>query len=127
MGNYYNSKPNLLFAKDQTELLTFLEDARAPYDRAFAEYNKKKNKEKLTAEEIKMINVIEVFLKGVTEFQYFLKSNKYRKDSLYQIEREMDLYFLLERESDDTQILIEQKKIISWLEKNKLPAVLTMN
>ena len=120
MGNYYSTKPNFLFARDQNELLVFLEDARAPYDRALANFNQKKNRETLTEEERNMIHVIEVFLKGVTEYQYLLKSNNYKKEKLYQIEREMDLYFLLDHETTDNQILIEQKKIINWLDKNKV-------
>jgi hypothetical protein len=121
MGNLYQSKPNFLFASDQNELLSFIEDARTSYDRALVNFYKKRNKEDFMDDALnKKLQLYEHFLKGVSEFQYLIKHNKYPKEKLYQVEKELDLYFLFYDHEDENYILNRQRKIINWLQSNKI-------
>jgi len=120
MGNYYGYKANLIFAQDQNELAGLIEEARGPYNSALEKLYEKKNIETLTEEEKNRIDNLNIFLKGITEFIYLLKNNSLSQDRLYEVEREMDLYFLLNQESTEYQILFQQKKIIDRLERNKI-------
>jgi hypothetical protein len=120
MGVYYGYKANLIFAHDQIDLIRLIEESRVPYDSALDKLYKKKDIETLTEVEKNSIDILTVFLKGITDFIYFLKNNSYCKDKLYEVEREMDLYFLHNQESTEDLILIQQKKIVDWLEKNKI-------
>ncbi len=119
MGNCYCHRTSFQFAQNQSELMVLIEESRTPYDKRLAKLYEKKIQETISQEENISIEVLEVFLKGITEFQNFLKNYTYTNDKLLEVACEIDKYFLLDNESTDHHILIQKKKIIKWLDKNK--------
>jgi hypothetical protein len=120
MGNFCCHRTSFRNCRNQSELIIMLEESRDPYDNSLAKLYEKKIQETPTQKENNSIEILEVFLKGITEFQNFLKNFAYDNDKLLELTSEIDNYFLLDDESTDYLILIQKKKIIKWLDINKV-------
>lgn len=120
MGSAYcSNKPNFLFAKDQNEVSVILDETKIEYERKLA-YLKQSTEKAKTAEEDKLAKLLEVFIGGLEEFQNSLKKIKLNRKALYLIERKLDLYYELDHDAEEIDIIKKKIEVLQCIENNKV-------
>jgi hypothetical protein len=121
MGNSYcKYKPNFLFALDQSQVNLFLEDMKESYEQKLAE--KKSIYEKtMSSEDDKNMKFTEMFLEGIKEIQNSLKQVKIEKKKLYIVEKNLDMYFEYDHDTDEIDVIKQKNEIITFINKYKVP------
>jgi hypothetical protein len=121
MGNSYcKYRPNFLFALDQSQVNLFLEDMKESYEQKLA---KKKSIYENTnsPEDEKNMKFTEMFLEGIKEIQNSLKQVKIEKKNLYIVEKNLDMYFEYDHDTDEIDVIKQKNEIITFINKYKVP------
>jgi hypothetical protein len=120
-SSYCKFKPNFLFALDQSQVNLFLEDVKESYEQQLAEKKSIYERTK-SPEDEKNMKFTEIFLEGIKEIQNTLKQVKIDRKKLYIVEKNLDMYFEFDHDSDEIDVIKQKNEIITFINKYKIPA-----